>query len=91
MSTVVQPVLPRDEHIRNPANQALLVLAVLTVLPLFVYVPVSFNVVITASVCVFVGCWRSVKEEPPADSMSQKVRRLSLLTANHTMFNTWKY
>lgn len=48
-------------------------LLVATVLPLVMAVPANLNIVLTASLCVFVGCWKSVKATPPAESMSQKV------------------
>ncbi len=52
---------------------AQLLLLIVTVLPLFVPVPTNANIVLTASLCVFVGSWRSVKSTPPAESMSKKV------------------
>ncbi len=44
-------------------------------LPLFVPVDTNLNVIATATLTVYIGCWRSVKPDPPEDSMSQKVRR----------------
>ena len=55
---------------------AQLLLLVLTVLPLAVDVPANINIVATASLCVFVGCWRSVKETPPSESMTKRVSTL---------------
>lgn len=42
-------------------------------LPLFVPVDTNVNVIATATLTVFIGCRRSVKPDPPEDSMSQKV------------------
>ena len=52
---------------------AQLLLLVVTLLPLAVPVPANGNIIVTASLCVFVGCWRSVKETPPTESMTKKV------------------
>ena len=71
---MVQPVLAKDEKINNPATKALAALAALAVLPLFLPIPANLNIVLTASLCVFTGCWRSVKATPPADSMSRNVK-----------------
>lgn len=76
---VVQPVLGKDAKIDNPATKALAALAILAVLPSFVTIPVNFNIVMTASLCVFVGCWRSVKATPPEDSMSRNVSSCLLI------------
>ncbi len=70
---VVQPVLGRDANVKNPATKALALLAVLAVLPAFIPIPVNVNIVLTASLCVSVGCWRSVKATPPEDSLSRSV------------------
>jgi len=72
-SLAVKPVLKSDADINNPATKALVALAILAVLPAFVPIPVNINIIATASLCVFVGCWRSVKASPPEDSMSRKV------------------
>ena len=69
----VKPVLKSDADINNPATKGLVALAVLAVLPVALPVPVNLNIIATASLCVFVGCWRSVKASPPEDSMSRKV------------------
>ena len=53
------------------AHAALLAWAVL---PLVLTVPPSLNVVVTATLAVFVGCWRSVKPLPPVDTLTNKVR-----------------
>lgn len=52
------------------AHAALIALAAA---PLFVPVNTNVNVIATATLTVFIGCRRSVKPEPPEDSMSQKV------------------
>lgn len=52
---------------------AQLLLLVLTILPLAVSVPANINIIATASMCVFVGCWRSAKDTPPSESMTKKV------------------
>lgn len=68
----VKPVLRSGAKINNPATKALVALAILAALPAFVPIPVNLNIIATASLCVFVGCWRSVKATPPEDSMSRK-------------------
>lgn len=78
VQAVVQPVLEKGEQIDNPATKALAGLAVLAILPALLPVPVNVNIVLTASLCVFVGCWRSVKAEPPEDSLSKNVSPLNL-------------
>ena len=70
---VVQPVLEKGAKIDNPATKALAALAILALLPALIPVPVNINIVLTASLCVFVGCWRSVKATPPEDSLSRNV------------------
>ena len=47
-------------------------LALIATLPLAVDVPANVNVIITASACVYLGCYRSVKPEPPQEAMTQK-------------------
>jgi minor histocompatibility antigen H13 len=42
------------------------------VLPVFVPYPPNINVIVTAAIVVFCGCWRSIKPEPPVESMSKK-------------------
>lgn len=56
-----------------PVPLAHLALVVVALLPLVIQIPVSFNIVLTASLCVYVGCWRSVKPLPPIDAMTKKV------------------
>lgn len=46
--------------------------AINAVIPLFVTYPPNINVVVTAAIVVFCGCWRSIKSEPPTESMSKK-------------------
>lgn len=55
----------------KPAIAAHLGLVALTVLPLLIHVPSSVNVVLTASLAVYAGCWRSIKPLPPTDAMSK--------------------
>lgn len=55
-----------------PAPVGHLALLLVGLAPLFVTVDANFNIVITAALTVFVGCWRSVKPEPPADAMTKK-------------------
>ena len=57
-----------------PAPLAHAALAVLALAPLLVQVPVNASIVLTAAITVLVGCWRSVKPEPPAEAMTKKVR-----------------
>ncbi|XP_071732129.1 signal peptide peptidase-like [Rutidosis leptorrhynchoides] len=45
-------------------------LAGLTLLPLVMKVDPNVNVILTASLTVFVGCYRSVKPTPPTETMS---------------------
>lgn len=47
-------------------------LAGLAVAPLAVRINPNVNVVLTASLTVFVGCWRSVKSAPPSETMSKE-------------------
>jgi hypothetical protein len=56
-----------------PAPLSHVALTALAVLPLFVAVPANVNVILTACLTVFTGCWRSVKPTPPAEAMSKKV------------------
>lgn len=61
------------EHLPLPVPWAHAALVLLSIAPLFVPVDTNLNVVATATLTVYIGCWRSVKPEPPQDSMSQKV------------------
>jgi hypothetical protein len=60
-----------------PLPGAHLLLAAVTLLPLLTnkswVLPTDVNIVTTAALCVYVGCWRSVKPLPPDQSMSRKV------------------
>ncbi|KAI9106649.1 hypothetical protein K1719_022177 [Acacia pycnantha] len=49
-----------------------LALAGLTLAPLVVKVNPNLNVILTACVTVFVGCYRSVKPTPPSETMSNE-------------------
>lgn len=51
---------------------ASLALLGLTVAPLFVRIDPNVNVVATACLAVFIGCHRSVKPAPPAETMSKE-------------------
>jgi len=42
----------------------------LTLSPLAVHIPYSLSIVLHSAVAVYVGAWRSSKQEPPAESMS---------------------
>jgi hypothetical protein len=67
--------MPNDpQHAPLQAPGAHAALAALAVAPLLLSVPVNANIVLTAVMCVYVGCWRSVKPEPPLESMTKKVR-----------------
>ena len=57
-----------------PAPVAHAALAALAVAPLLVQVPVNASIVLTAAITVLVGCWRSVKPEPPPEAMTKSVR-----------------
>ena len=54
-----------------PAPRAHALLAALLVAPLAVPVPSNANIVATALAAVYVGCWRSAKQEAPAESLSK--------------------
>ncbi|KAG6762467.1 hypothetical protein POTOM_032967 [Populus tomentosa] len=47
-------------------------LAGLTLAPLFVKVDPNLNVILTACLTVYVGCYRSVKPTPPSETMSNE-------------------
>ncbi|GAB4813141.1 hypothetical protein N2152v2_000187 [Parachlorella kessleri] len=55
-----------------PAPLAHVALTLVALLPLVVPVPANLNVIVTACLTVFNGCWRSVKPTPPAEAMSKK-------------------
>ncbi len=62
-----------------PIPHALLVL--LMVAPLVLPVPTNVNIVLTALLTLYVGCWRSVKATPPQEAMTRKVVRLEFSCA----------
>eukprot|EP00882_Tetradesmus_deserticola_P009304 GHRQ01009815.1.p1 GENE.GHRQ01009815.1~~GHRQ01009815.1.p1 ORF type:complete len:374 (+),score=132.59 GHRQ01009815.1:811-1932(+) len=55
-----------------PALKAHVLLLVLSLLPTVVYIPYSLSVVLHAALTVYVGSWRSVKAEPPQESMTHR-------------------
>ncbi|KAE9609160.1 putative presenilin/signal peptide peptidase [Lupinus albus] len=57
---------------KNTERFANLALAGLTLAPLVVKVDPNLNVILTASLTVFVGCYRSVKPTPPTETMSRE-------------------
>ncbi|KAK9791124.1 hypothetical protein WJX73_002663 [Symbiochloris irregularis] len=59
-----------DESV--PVPFAHLLLLTVAVLPLFYVIDSGVNVVLLACLCVYVGCWRSVKPLPPVDAMTKK-------------------
>lgn len=56
----------------KPAPKAHALLFVVSILPLVVNVPANFNIVLTACLTVYAGCWRSVKPAPPTETMTKK-------------------
>lgn len=69
------------------AHAALIALAAA---PLFVPVNTNVNVIATATLTVFIGCRRSVKPEPPEDSMSQKVGCRPAMLQEHACNQTYE-
>lgn len=65
---------PRAMEGQMPAPWAHAALAAVGTAPLLVPVPASPNVVLTAALAVYVGAKRSVKPDPPEESMSKQVR-----------------
>ncbi|XP_039018836.1 signal peptide peptidase-like [Hibiscus syriacus] len=57
---------------KNAERLANLALAGLTMAPLVVRVEPNLNVVLTACLAVYVGCYRSVKPTPPTETMSNE-------------------
>ncbi|KAK4441415.1 Signal peptide peptidase [Sesamum alatum] len=57
---------------KNKERLANLALAGLTIAPLFVKIDPNLNVILTASLTVYVGCYRSVKPTPPSETMSNE-------------------
>lgn len=66
------------EAMARPQQQPIMVtaanvlLAGLALAPLAVRIDPNVNVVLTSSLTVFVGCWRSVKAAPPSETMSKE-------------------
>ncbi|KAM7279720.1 hypothetical protein ACFE04_006854 [Oxalis oulophora] len=57
---------------KNCEKIANVALAGLTLLPLVVKVDPNLNVILTACITVYVGCYRSVKPTPPTETMSNE-------------------
>lgn len=57
-----------------PAPLTHVLLITLALLPLVVPVPTNANIVLTAAAAVLCGSWRSIKPEPPTETMTQKAR-----------------
>ncbi|XVF19410.1 hypothetical protein REPUB_Repub11eG0108000 [Reevesia pubescens] len=57
---------------KNTERLANLALAGLTLAPLVVKVDPNLNVILTACLAVYVGCYRSVKPTPPLETMSNE-------------------
>ncbi|CAH9070597.1 unnamed protein product [Cuscuta europaea] len=57
---------------KNIERLANILLTGLTLAPLVVNVDPNLNVILTASLTVYVGCYRSVKPTPPSESMSSE-------------------
>ncbi|XP_052184694.1 signal peptide peptidase 2-like isoform X2 [Diospyros lotus] len=57
---------------RNSERFANIALAGLTLAPLFIKVDPNLNVILTACLMVYVGCYRSVKPTPPSETMSNE-------------------
>ncbi|EOY32924.1 Signal peptide peptidase isoform 5 [Theobroma cacao] len=57
---------------KNTERLANLALAGLTLAPLAVKVDPNLNVILTACLTVYVGCYRSVKPTPPSETMSNE-------------------
>ena len=65
----------------KPALIPHLILIALSVAPLVIHVPTNFNVVATASLAVYCGCWRSVKAtgEHTSNGMNMKAHQVIML------------
>ncbi|XP_047321791.1 signal peptide peptidase-like [Impatiens glandulifera] len=57
---------------KNTERLANFALAGLSLAPLFVKVDPNLNVILTAGLTVYVGCYRSVKPTPPTETMSNE-------------------
>lgn len=65
------PPEPAQQQFPTPLGHLTLIAAWL--LPYFVTVPSHLNTIITATLTVYVGCWRSVKTTAPTESMTTQV------------------
>ena len=77
-SAAASSTTPSSSHVHGhdealPAPKSHLLLLFLSLAPAFLPIPANANIVATASLAVFVGCWRSVKQEAPTESMTRKV------------------
>ena len=54
-----------------PALKAHLIIFCIELICLVLPLPVNVNVVVTAALTVYAGCWRSLKEAPPTESMTK--------------------
>lgn len=61
-----------QEQFRGITLLSHLLVGINALIPLFVTYPPNINVIVTAAIVVFCGCWRSIKSEPPTESMSKK-------------------
>ena len=66
-----------------PALKAHALLVLLTVAPTVVYIPFWLSIVLHASLTVYVGAWRSVKDAPPAESGTVHVAGCGAGVAKH--------
>jgi len=60
------------DTMKNHERVANLALAGLSLAPLVVKVDPNLNVILTACLTVYVGCYRSVKPTPPSETMSNE-------------------
>mmetsp|Transcript_18040 Transcript_18040/g.30850 ORF Transcript_18040/g.30850 Transcript_18040/m.30850 type:complete len:378 (-) Transcript_18040:308-1441(-) len=56
----------------TPAPKGHVLLLLITFAPLVVNVPANLSVILHAAITVYCGCWRSVKPEPPTESMTKQ-------------------
>ena len=73
--TAAAPAAHQHAPLQAPGAHA--ALALLFVAPLLVSMPTNANIVLTAALCVYVGCRRSDKPEPPQESMTKEVRAVA--------------
>ncbi|KAK4791567.1 hypothetical protein SAY86_031980 [Trapa natans] len=71
-SVVARTNLRRLENMKSWERIANAALAGLTLAPLVVKVDPNLNVILTACLTVYVGCYRSVKPTPPTETMSNE-------------------